>query len=180
MTDVAQVQSFERVTDDDGETVIVKVDEVDGPLLEPENFVPCGDDAPPLSTDFAAIKEATARGTTQVVGYVDPKNKGKALGGEKRIYARDPDDGSVVAELWIHGDGSFDLTAIKSGADVRISTLQSGGVIDLNGVKIDAQGNITAPGDVTAMSASPGTSVKLSTHLHPTGTGPSGPAQAGT
>lgn len=169
MTDVAQVQSFERVTDDDGETVIVKVDEVDGPLLEPENFVPCGDDAPPLPTDFAAIKESTARGTTQVVGFVDPKNKGKALGGEKRIYARDPDDGSVVAEGWLKGNGDIAFTSIKSG-----------GKITLNGVEIDQQGNITAPGDVTAMSGSPGTSVKLSTHLHPTGTGPSGPPEVGT
>jgi hypothetical protein len=169
VTDVAAVESFERVTDENGEAVIVKVDEVDGPLLEPENFPPCGDDAPPLATDFAAIKEATGRGTTQVVGYQDPKNKGKALGGEKRIYARDPDDGSVVADIWLHGDGTIEITSIKSGSS-----------INLNGVLIDQQGNITAPGDVTAMSASPATSVKLSTHLHPTGTGPSGPPQAGT
>lgn len=180
MTDFAPVQSFERVTDENGEAVEVKVDEVDGPLLTLEHFAPCGDDAPPLAGDFAAIKEATGTGTAQAVGYLDPKNRGKALGGEKRIYARDPDDGSVVAELWMHGDGSFDLLAIKSGADIRISTLQSEGVIDLNGVKIDKLGNIVAPGEVTAMNAA--APVKLSTHLHTSATpgAPTSPPTPGT
>jgi hypothetical protein len=168
MTAEALVQSFERVTDDDGEVLQVKVDEVGGPLLTLDNYVPCGDDSPPLSTDFAAIKPATGRGNAQAVGYLDPQNKGKALGGEKRTYARNA-NGTVVAEIWAKGNG-----------DVFITSLASGGKINLNGVEIDQQGNITAPGDVTAMSGSPGTSVKLSTHLHPTGTGPSGSPTPGT
>lgn len=168
MTDVAQVQSFERITDDDGESVEVKVDEVDGPLLTLEHFAPCGDDSPPLPTDFAAVKAATGSGTAQAVAYQDPKNKGKAAGGEKRTYARAA-DGTVVAEIWAKGNG-----------DVFITSLQAGGKINLNGVEIDQQGNITAPGDVTALNGSPGTSVKLSTHLHDSGTGPTTSPTPGT
>lgn len=169
MTDSAIVQSFERVTDDSGESVEVKIDEVGGPLLTIENYVPCGDDAPPLDTDFVAVKEAAGRGTNQAVGYQDPKNKGKALGGEKRIYARDPDDGSVVAEIWLKGAGTIALISIKAGSS-----------IELNGVLIDQQGNITTPGDVTAKNGSPATSVALSTHKHGSGTGPTSAPLPGT
>lgn len=167
MTDVAAVQSFERVTDDNGEAVDVKVDEVDGPLLTLEHFAPCGDDAPPLDSDFAAVKEATSTGTAQAVGYQDPKNRGKALGGEKRFYARSPSDGSVVAEGWLHGDGLIEFTTLKTGVCFKLGL-----------VEIDDQGNITTPGEITAKAGTPAL-VTLTKHFHPTGTGPSGPATPG-
>ncbi len=166
MTDSAPVQSFERITDENGEAVEVKVDPVDGPLLTIENFPPCGDDAPPLSTDNAAIKEATGTGTAQAVGYQDPKNKGKALGGEKRMYGRAP-DGTVAAEIWIHGDGLVEITALAAGGRYKIGK-----------VEIDADGNLTTPGEITAKVDT--TPVKLSTHIHPTPSGPSSPPTPGT
>lgn len=166
MTDAAAVQSFERVTDENGEAVEVKVDESGGPLLTLEHFAPCGDDAPPLPSDFAAVKDATGTGTAQAVGYQDPKNKGKALGGEKRTYARDA-DGNVVAEIWAKGNG-----------DIAITSLKSGGKVNINGVEIDKQGNITTPGDMTVKKGA--AQVTLSTHVHNTGVGPSSPPNPGT
>jgi len=50
--------------------------------------------------------------------------------------------------------------------------------INANGVEIDASGNATAPGEVTAKAAT--TPVNLSTHLHPTAMGPSGAPTPGT
>jgi hypothetical protein len=169
MGTTAVVQSFERVSDEDGEGVDVKLEPAGetGPLDEAEHFASSGDDAPPLPKDFAAVSDAPGRGSKRVTGYVDPKNAGTALGGEKRIYARDPVDGSVVAEIWLKGTGDISIVSIKSG-----------GKIILNGVGIDQQGNIKAPGDVTAMSAGPG--VKLSTHLHGSGTGPTTAPTPGT
>lgn len=166
MTDSAPVQSFERVSDENGEAVEIKVDPVGGPLLTIENFPPLGDDAPPLSTDVAAIKEATGTGTAQAVGYQDVKNKGKALGGEKRMYGRAP-DGTVAAEIWIHGDGLVEITALAAGGRYKIGK-----------VEIDADGNLTTPGEITAKAGTPAL-VTLTGHIHPTGTGPSGPATPG-
>lgn len=166
---VAVVAAFERIADDNGNGVEIKVDQADQTLLTLENFPPLGDDAPPLAGDFVAIKDSTGRGNSQAVGFIDSKNAGVALGGEKRIYARDPTDGSVVAEIWLKGAGDIAITSIKAG-----------GKITLNGVEIDQQGNITAPGEVTAMAATPATKVTLSHHMHATaGTGPPSPPTPG-
>lgn len=53
-----------------------------------------------------------------------------------------------------------------------------GTTINANGVEIDASGNASAPGEVTARAAS--TPVNLSMHLHPTAMGPSGTPTPGT
>ena len=166
------VQLFDRLTRDDGaELVEVKVDAGGGELLTLEHVADCGEDSPPLPDDFAAIAESTGAGAVRSAGYADHKNKGKALAGEKRIYARSP-DGAVAAEGWLHGNGDIEFTSIKSG-----------GKIILNGVEIDQQGNVTVPGkidstgEVTTMAA--GAKVTLSKHLHPTGTGASGPPTPG-
>ncbi len=175
----ALVVAFERITDDDGHGVAITVDASGGPLVKAQHFDSCGEDSPPLAGDFAAINDAPGCGAQSIAGYVDPKNLGKALGGEKRGYARDPNSGVVVCEMWQKGDGSIHIEAIKSGSDITISTLQSGGKIHLNGVVIDAQGNVTTPGEVTAkLGTAP---VKLSTHVHPTaGTGAPSPPTPGT
>jgi hypothetical protein len=184
MGTTAVVQSFERVSDENGNGVDVKIETAGADNVdEAEHFANCGDDAPPLPGDFAAISDAPGKGSLRVGGYADAKNLGKALGGEKRIYARSS-DGTLVAEIWLKGDGSIHVEAIQSGSDVTISTLQSGGKINLNGVQIDTSGNVTVPGKVNATgevtTSAAGAPVKLSTHIHPTGTGPSGPPQPGS
>ncbi len=155
------VQSFERVTKDDGTNVVeVKADAGGGEILVIEHGADGGDDAPPLAGDYAAIGDSTGSGAVRSAGYSDTKNPGKALGGEKRIYARNPDDGSVVAEIWLKGNG-----------DIAIKSIRADGKINLNGVEIDQDGNIKAPGEITAKAETP-QMVTLTQHTHGSGTGP--------
>jgi hypothetical protein len=172
------VQFFERSVKDGVPVVDVQVDTGGGRLLTIDHEGSSGSDCPPLAGDYAAISAATGAGAARSAGYTDPKNAGKALGGEHRSYARDPQTGEAVCEVWLKGPGRVVITALKAGADIELSTKPSGGVIDLNGVKIDANGNITTPGEVTAKLGS--TPVKLTTHQHPTGVGPSGPPTPNT
>jgi len=153
---IGEVQSFE-----DG---AVKVDPGGGDLLTADHFAPVGDDSPPLAGDFAALEESAGAGAEQATGYSDDTEK-KAAPGEKRVYARDA-AGEVVAELWLKGDGSIEITSIKSGSEVTI-----------NGVTIDQDGNISTPGDVEIGPAG----LSLLTHVHISGgsgspsSGPQGP-----
>lgn len=174
MSRQAIVLSFTRGTEEGALFVDVQVDPGGGNNLTAQHFADAGDDSQPLPDDFAALDDAPGAGAVQTVGYFDPKNTGKAMPGEKRIYSRQT-DGTQAAHVWCKNDGTVVIEAILGGGKVEIGT---DGVIDLNGVKIDKQGNIMAPGDVTAMSTGPG--VKLSTHLHPTAMGPSGAPTPGT
>lgn len=161
------VQSVERVVRDDVPLVEVRVDVGGGEPLTLEHFDSCGEDSLPLPGDCAAISDSTGSGAARAAGYLDAKNTGEGLGGEKRIYARDPNTKEPVAELWLKGNG-----------DVAITSIKAGGKLILNGVEIDQQGNITTPGDVTVKKDT--APVTLSTHLHNSGTGPTAPPTAGT
>lgn len=162
------VQSFERVTADDGTPLVdVTLDAGGGELLTIEHVDSCGEDAPPLAGDYAAIGESTGQGAVRSAGYTDAKNAGKALGGEKRIFARDP-SGAVVAELWMNvTEKVVDVQALVPGWRYRFGKLE-----------IDEDGNLTTPGEITAKAGTPQL-VTLTQHTHPTGVGPSGPAIPG-
>ena len=160
------VQLFERVVIDGVPLVEVQVDAGGGELLTLEHVDSCGNDAPPLPGDSAAIGESSGEGAARSAGYADTKNEGVALAGEKRIYGRAP-DGSVAGFVWFHGDGLVEIKGLAAGEKYKIGK-----------VLIDAEGNITTPGEITVKSES--APVKVSSHLHPTGTGPSGPPQVGT
>lgn len=164
----AVVVSTERVVDQGVHALEVKIDPGGGAIVTAEHFADVGSDSNPLPGDEVALESSSGAGSAQVSGYSDTRNAGTSQPGEKRIYARNA-QGTVVAELWLKGNG-----------DVDVRSIASGGKITLNGVEIDQQGNITAPGEVTAKSASPATAVKLSTHTHPTGVGPTSPPTAGT
>lgn len=169
---VAEVLDAERRTEavSPGVTVPtldVKVD-IAGDTTTADHFDSSGVDAPPLAGDNALIVEQAGEGNVAVSSYHDPKNAGTALPGERRTYARDV-DGTVVAEIYSQRSG-----------EVRIRSIKAGSKINLNGVEIDQDGNMTVPGEVTAKAATPATAVKLSTHLHPTGVGPSGAPTPGT
>ncbi len=56
--------------------------------------------------------------------------------------------------------------------------LKVGGSVDINGVIFSTNGDVTAPGEVTAKSA--GVNVKLSTHVHPSAMGPTGSPTPGS
>jgi len=160
----------------------VRVDAGGGDDETADHFAPAGDDAPPLAGDIAALSDAPGAGSESAVGYRDDTTK-KSADGEKRIYSRKP-DGSLAAEFWLKGDGTWVMTDLLNGASF---SSDSDGAVTINGVKIDSDGNIETPGDVdadgdvTANAAVPAASVTLSTHQHPTAaTGSPSPPTPGT
>lgn len=171
---VAEVLSTKRVNDEAGHGVDVKVDPAGGNPSTVPHFADPGDDSLPLPGDFAALEDSAGSGAEQVAGYADTRNVGKAAAGEKRIYGRSS-SGTPVCEIWLKGDGTIVITNDGGSFEMAPS-----GAVTINGVVIDPDGNVSVPGEVTAMAESPGTSVTLSQHIHPTGVGPSSPPTPGT
>lgn len=132
-----------------------------------EHFSPPGIDSQPCQGDYFATHDGPGTGDEVVSGYHDPKEANRKAGsGEARIYARDG-DGATVCEVWCKADGSVEINSIKSGS-----------VLKLNGVEIDQDGNIKAPGEITAKEGA--ASVSLSTHVHNSAMGPTSPPTAGS
>jgi hypothetical protein len=171
---LGKVVLCERVKKGDVPAVEVQVelgDDSHPETVTSEMLAEPGVDALPMPGDEVIIEEAEGAGETIAQAFADPKNEGKAAPGERRTYARDA-NGDVACEIWCKADGTVALKSIKAG-----------GKIDLNGVLIDQQGNITVPGEVQAMIGMPDAplpGVKLSTHLHPTGVGPTSAPTPGT
>lgn len=174
---IATVVSTKRLLDEGVQVVEILVDTGGGNNVTVDHFDGAGEDALPLPGDLVALEEGDGTGNLIAVAYHDSKNAGKAANGEKRFVARKA-DGTIVSELWLKGDGAIEVNGLVNGGALKLDP--SNGTWSCNGVTFDKQGNIVAPGEVTGMAATPATAVKLSTHLHPTGTGPSGPPQPGT
>lgn len=177
---IGEVLRVERDTEEGAHVTNVVVDTGGGSNVTAEYFPAPGDDSPPCVGDMVTLGESEGAGSMAVTGANDARNAGKAEGGERRFYARDP-DGVPVSEVWLKGDGTLEMTGIKCGWKI---IGKSDGTVEINGATIDTSGNLKTPGEVsasgevTAMAAGPG--VKLSTHQHPTGVGPSGPPTPGT
>lgn len=169
-----KVSHCERVTEDGVPKVRVFVDEGDDgnpDLTTAELLLEPGVDALPLPGDEAAIIKSEGSGNTIAQAFADLINAGVAEPGEHRIYGRDA-AGALACEVWCKADGTVAVKSIKAGSK-----------IDLNGVLIDQQGNMTVPGEVTGMvgtTETPLPGVKLSTHLHGTGVGPTTAPTPGT
>jgi hypothetical protein len=73
----------------------------------------------------------------------------------------------VAGFMHFHGDGLVEIKGLPAGEAYQIGP-----------VRIDKQGNITTPGEITAKANT--APVKLSTHLHDSGTGPTKPPTPGT
>jgi hypothetical protein len=170
---VATVLASERATEDGAHVVDVKADLGGGDNATLDHFTPPGVDALPLPGDGAAISGGASTGGEQATGYNDPKNEGKAQPGEVRLYARSP-AGAVVGEFWLKGDGEIRCENIAGGFFV----LKADGSFEVNGVTISLTGAIEAPLEITAMASA--VPVKLSTHTHLSGTGPTSPPTPGT
>lgn len=173
---VAHVVDAKRTTTDGVPGVDVRVDLGGGHIVTAEHFGDLGDDSLPLPGDVAIIVPGDGTGTWQIVGYGDPATLTKAGAGEKRVYSRSA-PGVAAAHVWAKADGTIVIEGLLSGGKIEMDLL---GVIDLNGVKIDKSGNLSAPGEVTAMAATPATAVNLSTHQTPSPMGPLGPPLPGT
>lgn len=171
---IGEVIRVERDIEEGAHVTNVIVDQGGGNTLTAEYYPAPGDDSPPCAGDMAALGDSEGAGSSSLVGVNDGRNQGKAAGGEKRFYARST-DGVPVSEFWLKGDGTIELTGIKCGWKI---VGKSDGTIELNGVTIDPSGNLKATGEVTAKSES--APVKLSSHLHPTGIGPTSAPTPGT
>lgn len=102
---LATVITTERKKTEDGTPITdVRVDAGAGDIENVELYQPPGVDAPPLPGDGALLQEAPGTGVRAAIGFDDPKNEGKALEGEHRIYSRTV-DGELVCEVWLKRDG---------------------------------------------------------------------------
>lgn len=204
---INKVLTFARVTRNNAKISDVKIDPGGGSVITAEHYGPAGDDAHPLTTDYALAVGIPRTGGAAVAGYVDPINAPKAQPGDKRIYARDADTGAVVVEVWLKNDGTatvfnangsitlrpdggaiittpgstFDAKAdgsIKGSNGAGSFELKVGGDFAVNGVIIDTAGNITSPASVSAPSIV-ANSKELAGHNHTITSGSSAPGPTG-
>ncbi len=203
---IAKLLSFLRTSRNEAKISDVKVDPGGGPIITAEHFTAAGDDSHPLPGDYVALNSDSGAGRESAVGYLDPLNEPKAQPGDKRIYARS-EDGVVIVEIWLKNTGeatvlnengsvtlrpdggtitttpqsTFDAKAdgsIKGDNGSGSFELEAEGAFLVNGVTIDASGNITSPATITSPNMVGSTSVKaagkeLAGHTHPAGTPPS-------
>ena len=176
---IAKLLSFTRVVKNEANVTDVKVNQGGSDNITAEHFSDPGDDSHPLPDDYVLGVGTPRKGSKVAAGYVDPVNTPKALEGEKRIYARNPADGSPVNEVWLKNDESvlvsnnngsvllkadggsivttpestFDCAAsgsIKGANASGAFELTPGGTMDINGATIDSGGNIVSPGTIAA------------------------------
>lgn len=124
----------------------VKVDPGGGAIVDVEQFHGApGEDSAPLEDDYVVLVPLDFQGREVVVGFYDPNVEQVSLPGERRLYSRDA-EGVVQAQVRLRNDGALECTN-ASGSMV----MAADGAVNINGVVIDASGNITAPGtlDVT-------------------------------
>lgn len=167
-----------------------KLDPGGGPNITADHFAPAGDDAHPLPGDYVIVSRVPRSGGYGAVGYLDPSNTPKAALGEKRLYARAPDTGAVVVEVWLQNTGQVvvqnDNASLSLAPDGSIAganasgnfTLQAGGNFEVNGAVIDTDGRISSPTAVAAPSIQ-AAGKELAGHDHPAGDPPgnTGPNQ---
>lgn len=143
--------------DDDGRTIgRVKCAITEQDIVTADHYSAVGEEEQPLPGDYAFLVEDDGAGSWVAIRFFDPKWVRRAGPGEIVRYSRD-----------------------SSGEPKAIWHLKADGTIDLNGGKaqVSPSGELTCAAEITAMaSAAP---VKLSTHKHPTGVGPSGPPTPG-
>lgn len=161
MGHVVALLEFTRTTRGDVKVSDVKVDRGGGDIRTLDHFADPGDDSFPLPQDFVATVEQDGTGRESAAGYIDPKNLQKSTAGDKRIYARDPETGAQVVEVWLKSDGSATTEntngSVVLGADGSIAgtnvngsfELQAGGDFVVNGVIIDKDGKVTIPDSLT-------------------------------
>jgi hypothetical protein len=164
---LATILSTEAAEREGVQTVECKCDLGGAQNVTAKLCLPSGFDARPLPGDSIALLETQTSGGFVGVGFVDPKTERLAADGEQRIYARDA-GGATAASVWVKADGTVMVEA-TGAVEVRngqgAMKLDASGMIDLNGVKIDPTGNVTAPGTVAVTGEVSGASIAASTSL---------------
>lgn len=149
-------------TDQTGATVVevhvtdggyeIEVDLGGGMLVTAEHTGAPGAEDPPVKGDEAYMVRGEGKGTWVICGY-GRLSTPEALPGEIKFVGRD-DSGGTVCAFHMRRDGS----------------------IVLNGVVIDKDGNISAPGSMSAdgsvTALASGAQVVLDNHIHPHPMGP--------
>lgn len=146
---IAKVIATERTTSDGVPITLINIDFGGGDAHSAELYQGAGDDALPMQGDYVECEPGPESGTWVVVGVHDPRNAGKALPGERRLYVRD-EDGNTVGELYASRD---EITVEGFGGHpIRLKT--TGPVIlDSPDVRLnDAAGSAVARvGDIVAV-----------------------------
>ena len=160
---IAKLLSWALNTNSDVQPPEAKGDSGGGVVFNADHFQDSGFDSQPLPDDYFATTPGVGSGDEIVSGYHDTNSANRKAGpGEARTYARDA-DGVAVCEVWCKADGTIEISSIADGS-----------TLNLNGVIIDTDGNLTAPGKITTKAGTLG-EVELGSHDHNTSTGPSGP-----
>ncbi len=94
-------------------------------------------DAPPLTTDYAALMDIEGTGDTTAVGTADPANQNVATPGEHRQYARTA-SGAILSTVYQQADGSVHISNMGGGSYI----MQANGEINLNGARVTPDGRI--------------------------------------
>ena len=123
-------------------------------------FQQAGDEAPPLPGDVGAFFEVPGTRDYVLTGVADLDNQGEAQPGERRVFARDPENREPVAWLHLFRDGRAVIertegTAIRLETDGSVElesagttlTVRADGEVRANGARITSEGDfITALG----------------------------------
>lgn len=164
---IGRLLSFAFATRNGAKVGDAKIDPGGGPNLTVEHFSSPGDDSYPLPGDYVATVATKNTGRESCIGYIDPANAQLAAAGEKRIYARDG-NGATTVELWLKNTGEAVLANVNGSI-----TLEAGGDVVINGVRISPSGNIT---DATTLEVG---GKELNNHTHPITSGSSAPGPTG-
>lgn len=159
---VNKLLSFERSSVDDTKVNDVKVNRGAGDNRTLQHFSDTGDDSVPLPGDYVQSSSQVGTGRDSAVGYIDPKNEQKSSAGDKRIYARDPDSGEQVAEVWLKNSGEILIQNDKAYVKISASgvcemnnsagyiKILESGVIEMNGARVTVEGDFVTPYGVSS------------------------------
>ena len=172
MGKLGKLLSFVRSAINGAKNSDVKADPGGSANVTAQHFESPGSDSVPLPGDYVCLIQLISTGRYGAVGYVDPKNEQKSEAGEKRFYSRN-NSGVEMAQLWLKRDGT-----IRGNNNNGFFELNAAGVFNVNGVTIDAAGNINSPTSMAAPSIK-AANKELAGHNHQVTTAPgvTGPNQ---
>lgn len=159
---IATVLEFIRETVGTNEIAQVKGDPGGGASFTAQHFDGTGVDAQPLTGDIMATGDSPGANSQHITGYADPKKRGKASQGERRLYCRDASTGEEVGDLWLKNDGTL-VIDMKVAATVKapLVNLDSPDVriTDSAGAPVARVGDLVAVTVPTLLSSAPGSPV---------------------